>query len=126
VTVFYATTITGVGPEAKDLIGGGMLILFAEGAPPELAEISVLHRVKSGPTGAAPSVGAELRIGALTTRLTAIGETAWRKVADLGHVVINFSGSTETGRPGELYVAPVDPEALASAVAVGAEISISG
>ncbi|SED02327.1 PTS system, glucitol/sorbitol-specific IIA component [Rhizobiales bacterium GAS188] len=125
-TVFYATTITEIGPEARDLIGGGMLILFAAGAPPELAEISVLHQVKSGPTVAAPTVGSELRIGSVSTRLTAIGETAWKKVADLGHVVINFNGSIETGRPGELYVAPVDREALAAAIAVGAEISISG
>jgi PTS system glucitol/sorbitol-specific IIA component len=126
VTLFYATTITEIGPEARDLIGGGMLILFAAGAPPELAEISVLHQVKSGPTITAPSVGSELRIGAVSTRLTAIGETAWRKVAELGHVVINFSGATETGRPGELYAAPIEQDALASAIAVGAEISISG
>jgi PTS system glucitol/sorbitol-specific IIA component len=125
VTIFYATTITEIGPEARDLIEGGMLILFAAGAPPELAEISVLHRAKDGPTANAPPVGSNLRIGSVTTRLTAIGATAWKKVADLGHVVINFDGSGESGRPGELCVAPVSTQELASAIAVGAEIVIS-
>ena len=125
-TTFYRTTITAIGEEARDLLGGGMLILFAAGAPPELAEISVLHQAEGAPAGDPPPVGAELRIGELATRLTAIGETAWRKVAEMGHVVINFNGSTLPGRAGELYAAPVDAQALAGAVAVGATITISG
>jgi len=126
VITYYATTITQIGPEARDLIEGGMLILFAAGAPAELAEISVLHRVKQGPSAGAPPVGAQLRIGSLSTSLTAIGDAAWRKVADIGHVVINFSGASQSERPGELHVAPVAGADLAAAISVGAEISISG
>ncbi len=123
-TLFYRTTITEVGPEVADLLAGGILILYAAGAPPELAEVSVLHQVESGPTADAPPVGAVLSIGAAGAALTAIGELAWQKVADIGHVVINFDGAAIAGRPGELCASPVDPDALLAALVPGAEIAI--
>jgi PTS system glucitol/sorbitol-specific IIA component len=124
-TVFYRTKITDVGPEVAELIEGGVLILYAEGAPPELAEVSVLHRVEEGPTADAPPVGAELRIGEVSARLTAVGELAWKKVADIGHVVVNFDGAATAGRPGELCAAPIDAELLKSALVAGAEIAVT-
>lgn len=123
-TVFYRTKITDVGPEVAELLEGGVLILYAAGAPPELAEVSVLHTVQSGPTPDAPPVGAELRIGDVSAALTAIGELSWKKVADIGHVVINFDGADTAGRPGELCAAPVDPTILHGALVSGAEIVI--
>ena len=42
-TVLYETTIKEIGPEAADLLEGGVLILFRVGAPRELAEVAVLH-----------------------------------------------------------------------------------
>jgi Phosphotransferase system sorbitol-specific component IIA len=123
-TVFYQTKITDVGPEVAELIEGGVLILYAVGAPPELAEVSVLHRVQAGPTAEAPPVGSELRIGDVSAALTAIGELAWKKVADIGHVVINFDGADTAGRPGELCASRVDADILRRALAPGAEIAI--
>jgi PTS system glucitol/sorbitol-specific IIA component len=122
--VFYQTQITAVGPEVPELIEGGILILYATGAPPELAEVSVLHTVKSGPTANAPPVGAELRIGDVSAKLTAVGELAWKKVADIGHVVINFDGADTAGRPGELCASTVDPDTLRNALVAGAQIEI--
>src|ERR1700761_8286935 len=101
-TTYYRTVITQVGPDVADLIDGGMLILFADGSPPELAEVSVLHRVAEGPTRDPPPVGSTLAIGPVTAKLTAIGEYAWNKIGDMGHVVINFDGATTAGRPGEI------------------------
>ncbi|AWM86517.1 PTS glucitol/sorbitol transporter subunit IIA [Microvirga sp. 17 mud 1-3] len=123
-TVFYQTKITDVGPEVAELIEGGVLILYAVGAPPELAEVSVLHKVETGPTVEAPPVGAELRIGDVSAALTAIGELAWKKVADIGHVVINFDGADTAGRPGELCASKVDAAILLKALAPGAAIAI--
>ena len=123
-TEYFRTRVTKVGPEALELVEGAILILFPEGAAPELAEVAVLHRVESAPTAAAPAVGAELKIGEVSARLTAIGDAAWRKIADIGHVVINFNGADVTPRPGEICVAEVDLSALASALSAGAEISI--
>ena len=41
-SVFLKTRVTEIGPEVADLAEGGVVILFADGSPPELAEVSVL------------------------------------------------------------------------------------
>ena len=66
----FDTMVTDVSAEARELVEGGMLILFAEGAPPELAEVSVLHRVRQQPAVAAPAVGALLTIAGIATPIT--------------------------------------------------------
>ncbi len=121
----YRTALTAVGPDVPDLLDGGILILFADGAPPELAEVSVLHRVAEGPSTEAPRPGAKIAVGDLTAALTAIGELAWAKIADMGHVVINFDGAATSTRPGEISAAAVDFAALRSAVKPGATLSIT-
>jgi PTS system glucitol/sorbitol-specific IIA component len=123
-TEYFRTRVTKVGPEALELVEGAILILFADGAPAELAEVSVQHLVESAPTEAEPAVGAQLKIGDVSARLTAIGDHAWKKIADIGHVVINFNGAEVTPRPGEICAAEVDLGALAAALCAGAEISI--
>ena len=123
-TEYFRTRVTKVGPEALELVEGAMLILFPDNAPPELAEVAVLHRVEAAPAEAGPAVGAQLKIGDVSARLTAIGDDAWKKLADIGHVVINFNGADVTPRPGEICAAEVDLGALAAALRAGAEISI--
>ena len=59
---YYKTVISEVGPEVRDLLEGGVLILYADGAPPELAEVSVLHRAEQA-HAEAPRAGSQLRIG---------------------------------------------------------------
>ena len=122
--IYLKTQITSVGPDVSDLAEGGVVILFADGAPPELSEVSVLHRPEAGPTEEAPKVGEPITIGAIETRITAVGETAWKKVVDLGHVVVNFNGDVSTERPGEICAAIVDCGALKAALAVGETITI--
>ena len=124
-TTYYRTVVTAVGPEVGDLLEGGVLILFADGAPPELAEVSVLHAAAEGPTAPPPPVGARLTIGDVATRLTAVGPLAWAKIAEMGHVVINFDGATTAGRPGELAAGPVDLAALAAGITPGATLVIA-
>jgi len=65
-----------------------------------------------------------LNLAGVTTRITAIGGYAWKKIGDIGHVVINFNDATATPRPGEICVGAVDLAALATALTPGAEISI--
>jgi PTS system glucitol/sorbitol-specific IIA component len=120
----FSTVITQVSPEARELVEGGVLILFAEGAPPELAEVSVLHRAVIGPTAEAPTVGTTLNLPGVSARITAIGDYAWKKIGEIGHVVINFNGAATTPRPGEICASSIDLAALAAALAPGAEISI--
>lgn len=120
----FSTVVTAVSEEARELIEGGVLILFAEGAPPELAEVSVLHRVTTEPTAAPPAVGATLVIAGQSARITAIGDYAWKKIGEMGHVVLNFNGATEAPRPGEIAVEELDLAALARGLQPGAEIYI--
>ncbi len=124
-TTYYRTAITAVGPDVADLLEGGILILFAAGAPPELAEVSVLHAVEEGPSAEAPPVGAEITVGEVRAKLTGIGELAWAKIAEMGHVVVNFDGAERSQRPGELSASPVAFPALAAAVKTGAAIAIT-
>lgn len=122
--IYLKTQITSVGPDVADLAEGGVVILFADGAPPELSEVSVLHKPEVGPTEEAPKVGDPITIGAIEARITAVGETAWKKVVDLGHVVVNFNHAASAERPGEICAAAVDSEALKAALAIGEPITI--
>jgi len=122
--VFLRSVITKVGPEVADLLAGGVLILFADGAPEELAEVSVLHKVAAEPTVAGPEPGAELCIGDLSTILTGVGDHAWAKVREMGHVVVNFNGLDVPERPGELSASQINLEALTEALRAGTEIVI--
>ncbi|WP_309085351.1 PTS glucitol/sorbitol transporter subunit IIA [Chelativorans sp.] len=122
--LYLKTRITAVGPEVADLAEGGVLILFADGAPPELAEVSVLHAVQEGPLETPPSPGTPIRIGPLSAKVTAIGDTAWKKVREIGHVVISFNGASQAERPGEICATALDPAALVEALTAGAVIAI--
>ncbi|PSJ59614.1 PTS glucitol/sorbitol transporter subunit IIA [Kumtagia ephedrae] len=122
-TMHLKTRITAVGPEVADLAEGGVLILFADGAPPELAEVSVLHKPDVD-AGEAPAIGAPIAIGSLEATITALGPTAWKKVAEIGHVVVNFNDAVEAERPGEICASAVDGAALKAALTVGAVITI--
>ena len=122
--MFLKTQITAIGPDVAELVAGGVLILFAEGAPPELAEVSVLHKVISIDK-TQPKVGATIRIGPLDAKITAIGEYAWKKVIDIGHVVINFNNASVAERPGEICATALDAAALMAILKAGQTISIS-
>ena len=111
-SVLLSSTITAIGPEVPDLLEGGVLILFADGCPPELAEVSVSHRVSHVTGNTPPKAGDLIRIGSLQTRITAVGPLAWDKAKEMGHVVFNFGGANEADRLGEICAAPVDHEKL--------------
>lgn len=122
--VHLKTQITAVGQDVADLAEGGVLILFADGAPPELAEVSVLHLPDIGPAEQAPSVGTLITVGAASSTITAIGAIAWNKVMEIGHVVINFNDATAVDSPGAICATSIDPDILIDALAVGSTITI--
>jgi PTS system glucitol/sorbitol-specific IIA component len=123
-SVLLKTRVTEVGPEVADLAEGGVVILFADGSPPELAEVSVLHLAEAGPSDDAPTVGASIVIGAVAAEITAVGPSAWAKVREIGHVVINFNGAAEAERPGEICASEVDPQALVAELKAGTIIVV--
>lgn len=123
-SVLLRTRVTEVGPEVADLAEGGVVILFADGSPPELAEVSVLHRTEVEPSEDAPAAGASIAIGVVTAEITAVGPSAWAKVREIGHVVINFNGAIQAERPGEICAAQVDLDALAAELRAGTVIVV--
>ncbi|KAB0568201.1 MULTISPECIES: PTS glucitol/sorbitol transporter subunit IIA [Brucella] len=125
-SIHLKTRITAIGPEVADLAEGGVLILFADGSPPELAEVSVMHAVEEGPEASAPAVGARITIGSLNAEITAVGDSAWQKVREIGHVVISFTGAQSTDRPGEICATEIAGEELVSALKEGQIIIIGG
>ncbi len=125
-TTLYRTTIRDVGVEAPDLLDQGILILFAAGAPPELAEVSVLHDVDAAAAAAAPAPGDAVRIGDDRFRITAVGDTAWQKVSEIGHVVFSFNGAAVAERPGEICVEPAAPERLQTLLQPGVTLEVIG
>ena len=120
----FRTVIEEVGPEAIDLLDGGVLILFAAGAPPELAEVSVTHRVEVEANDA-PARGSLLRVDGTDFRITAVGVSAWAKVRDIGHVVFSFNGADAAERPGEICVETTASDRLAPLLRPGAAIEIA-
>ena len=123
--IYYSTTVTAIGEEVPDLLDGGVLILYCDGAPPALAEVSVQHRVDGEVPLQPPPVGAHLKLGELSTRITAVGSSAWNKVRDLGHVVINFNGAGHAERPGEICVEACDSARVRREVFAGSTIVIA-
>ena len=124
-TVLLRTRVTAIGPEVADLAEGGVVILFADGSPPELAEVSVLHATQHGPSDDAPKAGASIAIGPVSATITAVGATAWSKVLEMGHVVISFNGAAVAERPGEICASAVSAEALVDALKTDAVITIA-
>lgn len=119
----YLTEVTELGPEVAEFLEANLMILFAEGAPPELAEISVNHR-PSEKRETPPSPGDVLVIEDHELRITAIGEKAWPNVLQLRHAVFKFNGASEVELPGEIYIEePADLD-LAGLVVPGARIEI--
>ncbi len=124
--LIWKTEITAVGPEVADLAEGGVVIFFEAGAPPELAEVSVLHRQSELAPNEDPVPGSPISVGPLQAHITAVGSSAWAKVREMGHVVINFNGASTTDRPGELCASPLEGDHLAAALAVGNTVTIGG
>ena len=123
-TTLLASKITAVGPEVEALLEGGVLILFAEGAPVELAEVSVCQRVEQANAKTKPVPGDRVNIAGISSIITAVGALAWDKVIEMGHVVINYNGANSAERPGEICAQTVDKDALFSALISGAAILI--
>ncbi len=121
----YSTTIRDVGTEAPELLEQGVLILFALGAPPELAEVSILHEADRA-AAAPPVAGDALRIADQQFRITAVGDTAWQKVSELGHVVFSFNGAATAERPGEICIETVAADRLRALLRSGTTIEVVG
>jgi PTS system glucitol/sorbitol-specific IIA component len=93
-------------------------VLFEIGAPPELAEFSILH--EHGPLKGEVVVGDIVLIDSESFRVTAVGDVANQNLANLGHLIMKCNGLTEPELPGDVCV-EVKP---LPHISVGTEICI--
>ena len=97
----FHAKITGWGNDALFFLedpDSNFIILFNDDAPPELADLSVLH-TKSD-IYSEPAVGDMLFIGNKVFDITAVGDEAKSTLRDLGHCTLVFKGAHEPDRPG--------------------------
>jgi len=100
--VRYATVVTAVGSMVPDFVAQGVLVFFAEGAPEELHDFSVLHRPEVTAGGVAP--GDEVRLDDRVLRVLAVGAVANDNLVGLGHLDLKASGETTAPLPGDVCV----------------------
>jgi len=102
----YSTTVTAVGELVSDFREQGILVFFGEGAPIELHEFSVLHKVEISQR--APEVGDLIRINSEDFseefQVLAVGSVASDNLLNLGHLDLKANGLTEAELPGDVNV----------------------
>ena len=101
-TVRYSTTVIGVGPLVADFVGQGMLIIFGEGAPPELHDLCALHTPEVKDGGVQP--GDRLLLDDEQFTILSVGDVANANLTALGHVSFKANGSTTAQLPGDISV----------------------
>ncbi len=94
--------ITAVGKEVAEFRAAQVLVFFADGAPEELADISLLHIPEVNRAGISP--GDTLHLGTEPFRILAVGDVANENLANLGHLVVKANGRSEPELPGDVCV----------------------
>ncbi len=98
----YKSEITHFGDIALDFLGDNMLILFNEGAPPELAELAVCH--KKANLSREIRVGDKFSLGDNEYEVIDIGWEANDTFKMLGHCSLIFKDSGVADLPGQIVL----------------------
>ncbi|TSJ90690.1 PTS glucitol/sorbitol transporter subunit IIA [Gilliamella apicola] len=116
--VIYQSKINQIGEFAPDALADGMLILFKNGAPSDLADYCFVHShddlkqdIQSGQV---------FQIGKHAYQITSVGDVANTNFRELGHITLKFDGSNKAELPGTIHVKGDIPNQLF----VGDEIKI--
>jgi PTS system glucitol/sorbitol-specific IIA component len=118
--VKFEGQITAVGPHVSEFINSKLLVLFAEGAPEELSEFSILHNANG--LAAPLAAGDTFYLDTTGYHILAVGEIANDNLASLGHVVLKFNGLLEPEMPGDICLEVQD----IPSVEVGMSLRIEG
>jgi PTS system glucitol/sorbitol-specific IIA component len=100
--VRYATVVTAVGSMVPDFTAEGILVWFAEGAPEELHDFSILHRPSVTAGGVVP--GDVVRLAGVELRVLAVGDVANANLVNLGHLDLKANGATTPPLVGDVCV----------------------
>jgi PTS system glucitol/sorbitol-specific IIA component len=113
---YYRTTIAEIGPEAGEMIAGGVLILFGEPLPEALAEMSIVHRPSQTLSGHAIAVGDIVSLAGTELRIDAVGDLATKNLDDLGHIVLYVNQPNQKLLPGAVLATGEVPDLKAGDV----------
>ncbi len=101
--LIFDISVTAVGSSVNELLNSdGLLVIFEEGVPPELVEISVTHT--HGELIEKVDVEDILCFGEDQYPVTSVGLIANENLRLLGHVIIMFDGSPLPALPGNIHV----------------------
>jgi glucitol/sorbitol PTS system EIIA component len=92
---YYESTVLRIGPEAADMIAGGVLILYADPIPEALESVSIVHSPTTPLLGEL-RVGDTLWLGDQRVELTEVGSRATENLRTLGHVVVHLNPGEST------------------------------
>jgi PTS system glucitol/sorbitol-specific IIA component len=98
----YEMHVVEIGPLVAEFVDAKILVFFKFGAPPELAEFSVLHEPGDFLEEVCP--GDYIVIGDDQYQVTAVGEVANNNIRELGHLVMKCNGRTTAELPGDVCV----------------------
>ena len=87
----YKTTITKLGDIYGEMFEQGLIVVFNENAPQELAELSALHTAAKLPTDVKP--GDSVQLGNKRYTVTAVGCEANHTLKKMGHCTFVFTGA---------------------------------
>jgi PTS system glucitol/sorbitol-specific IIA component len=113
---YYRSTIADIGPEAGEMIEGGVLILFGEPLPEALAEMSIVHRPSQALQGHVIAVGDTVSIAGSDLRIDAVGDIATKNLDELGHIVLYVNQPNQKLLPGAVLATGDIPDLKAGDV----------
>ncbi|AWW26772.1 PTS glucitol/sorbitol transporter subunit IIA [Acetobacterium carbinolicum] len=96
----FTTEITQIGEMVEEFLKEKLLIVFDENAPPELAEIAVLHTKKEFIREV--KEGDAVRFGDVVYEVTAVGHEANITLESMGHCSFCFTGEDQVKLPGQI------------------------
>lgn len=96
----YASVVVSVGVMASEFFAAGIVVLFGEGAPEELADVAVIHRPTTTDGGIA--VGDRVHLGDEVLTVLAVGDVADENLVNLGHLSLKRNGQHEAALPGDV------------------------
>lgn len=110
----YKATITKLGECSLDFLDEycNFIIIFDEDAPPELAEISVMHTKSKVIED--PMKGDKVHICGVEYTISDVGWEAVNTLREMGHCTLSFKGLKTVERPGiiELIGEPIKAQQL--------------
>lgn len=94
-STYYRSSVTRLGDEAPAFVAGGVMILFGEPVPDEVAEVAVIHAPLED--SALPiQQGDELVISDSRVTVTEVGNRADANLRELGHLVVYLNPDERT------------------------------